>query len=131
MWAGQGPGVAMQEQPATLATPAAIGPGADAGGAAAAAFRLCRGFLDLAAGVSGLAQAGEPPPGLKAVELAAAGAAVVAAAPTRLLTRGTTARPAAAFTGVSHRAARPRRSGRGALAVGPPKAACYILQGSR
>lgn len=130
MWAGQVPGVAMQEQPATLATPAAIGLGTDAGGAAAAAFRLCRGFLDLAAGASGLAQAGEPPPGLKAVELAAVGAPAVAAAPARLLTRGATARPAAAFTGVSHRAApqalRPR-----ALAAGPPKAACYILQGSR
>jgi hypothetical protein len=36
----------MNEQPATLATPAAVRPGTDAQDVAAATFGLCRKFLD-------------------------------------------------------------------------------------
>jgi hypothetical protein len=120
--------VAMDEQPATLATPAAVGPGTDAEGVAAATLRFHRTSLDLAAGAAGLAQAGQPATGAADGEADdarhARGRPLAAACPWALT------RPAPAPPGPAT-ARRTRCTGRRALAAGPPKAACYISQGSR
>src|SRR6266699_604081 len=65
--------------------PAARGPGTDAEAVAAAAFRLRREPLDLGAVAAGLPPAGEPPPGTRAMQLAAPGAPAVSVASRRCL----------------------------------------------
>jgi hypothetical protein len=111
----------MQQQPATLAT--------DAERVAAATFRLRHQRPGPGAGAAGLPPAGEPPPGTKAVELAAPGAPVVIAARSPLLTPflaaarpalpppgSATARhpsaPAAVCQPRAHRRRRPRHLGK-------------------
>jgi hypothetical protein len=64
---------------------ALAGPGTDAEGVAAATFRLRRELLDLGAVAAGLPPAGDPPPGTRAVQLAAPGAPVVSVASRRCL----------------------------------------------
>ena len=115
----------MEEQPTTLATRVAVGPDTDAGGVAAATFRLRRELPGLGAGAVGLPQAGELPPGARAVELAAPGAPVVGVAQSPLLTPlVAAARPALPPPGASHRAApqarRPPSASRGPPTEGGP-----------
>src|SRR6266566_4055216 len=105
--------------------PAARGPGTDAEGVAAATFRLRRELPGLGAVAARMPQAGEPPPGTRAVELAAPGAPVVSVAGRRCLPlwrprrgrpclrrgqppRGTPRAPAAVCYLRAHRRRRPR-----------------------
>jgi hypothetical protein len=76
----------MEEQPTTLATRVAVGTDTDAEGVAAATLRLRRELLDLSVDAVELPQEGEPPPGTRAVELAAPGAPVVSVAQSQQLT---------------------------------------------
>jgi hypothetical protein len=75
----------MEEQPATLGIQVAVGLDADAEEVAEATLQLRRELLDLDVEAVELARAGEPPPGTRAVELAALGALVVTVAQTPLL----------------------------------------------
>jgi hypothetical protein len=75
----------MEEQPATLAVQVAVGPDADAEEIAEATLQLRRELLDLDVEAVELPRAGEPPPGTRAVELAALGALVVTVAKSPLL----------------------------------------------
>ncbi len=122
----------MEEQPTTLATRVAVGPDTDAEGVAAATFRLRRELPGLGAGADELPQAGELPPGARAVELAAPGAPVVIVAQSPLLTPlVAAARPTLPPPGPAT-ARHPKRVGRRLLVAGPPtKAAPDISQRSR
>ena len=124
----------MEEQPTTLATRVAAGPDTDADveGVAAATFRLRRELPGLGAGADELPQAGELPPGARAVELAAPGAPVVIVAQSPLLTPlVAAARPTLPPPGPAT-ARHPKRVGRRLLVAGPPtKAAPDISQRSR
>jgi len=85
---GLGPrkqGEGMEEQPATLGIQVAVGLDADAEEVAEATLQLRRELLDLDVEAVELARAGEPPPGTRAVELAALGALVVTVAQSPLL----------------------------------------------
>jgi hypothetical protein len=75
----------MEEQPATLGVQVAVGPDADAEEVAEATSQLRRELLDLDVEAVELPAAGEPPPGTRAVELAALGALVVTVAQSPLL----------------------------------------------
>jgi hypothetical protein len=75
----------MEEQPATLAVQVTVGPDADAEEIAEATLQLRRELLDLDVEAVELPRAGEPPPGTRAVELAALGALVVTVAKSPLL----------------------------------------------
>ena len=75
----------MEEQPATLGIRVTVGPGADAEDVAEATLQLRRELLDLDVDAVELPSAGEPPPGSRAVELAALGALVVTVAQSQLL----------------------------------------------
>src|SRR6266704_2091630 len=75
----------MEERPATLGVHLGIGPDADAEEVAEATAQLRRELLDLDVDAVGLPPAGEPPPGTRAVELAALGALVVTVAQSQLL----------------------------------------------
>jgi hypothetical protein len=75
----------MEEQPATLGIQVAVGLDADAEEVAEATLQLRRELLDLDVEAVELARAGEPPPGTRAVELAALGALVVTVAQSPLL----------------------------------------------
>jgi hypothetical protein len=75
----------MEEQPATVGIHVSVGPDAGAEGVAAATMRLRREFLDLDVETVEMPSAGEPPPGTRAVELAALGALVVTVAQSQLL----------------------------------------------
>jgi len=75
----------MEEQPATLGIRVTVGPGADAEDVAEATLRLRRELLDLDVEAVELVPAGEPPPGSRAVDLAALGALVVTVAQSQLL----------------------------------------------
>jgi hypothetical protein len=75
----------MQEQPVTLGIQLAIGPEQDAEQVAEATLRLRRELLDLDVEAVELPSAGEPPPGSRAVELAALGALLVTMGKSQLL----------------------------------------------
>jgi hypothetical protein len=75
----------MEEQPATLAVQVTVGPDADAEEIAEATLQLRRELLDLDVEAVELPRAGEPPPGTRAVELAALGALVITVAKSPLL----------------------------------------------
>jgi hypothetical protein len=76
----------MQEQPATLGVQVAVEPDSDAEEVAEATLQLRRELLDLDVEAVELVPTGEPPPGTRAVELAALGALVVTVAQPELLT---------------------------------------------
>jgi hypothetical protein len=67
----------MQARPATLGIHVAVGPDADAEEVAQATLQLRRELLDLDVESVEPPRAGEPPPGTRAVELAALGALLV------------------------------------------------------
>jgi hypothetical protein len=124
----------MEEQPTTLATRVAVGrdTDTDAEGVAAATFRLRRELPDLGVDAVELPQAGEFPPGARAVELAAPGAPVVIVAQPQLLTPFGGRGPADPASAGSTTARHPKRAGRRLLVAGPPpKAAPHISQRSR
>ncbi len=75
----------MEERSATLGIQLAIGPDTDAEEVAEATLQLRRELLDLDVEVERL-RAGEPPPGTRAVELAALGALAVTLSQSQLLT---------------------------------------------
>lgn len=75
----------MEQRPATLDIRVDVGPDADAEEIAEATLRLRRELLDLDVEAVELPSAGEPPPGTRAVELAAVGALVVTFAKSQLL----------------------------------------------
>jgi hypothetical protein len=75
----------MEERPATLGIQVAVGPDTDAEEVADATLQLRRELLDLDVEAVDLPQAGEPPPGTRAVELAALGALAVTVAQSQLL----------------------------------------------
>jgi hypothetical protein len=75
----------MEEQPATLGIQVAVGPDADPEEVAEATLQLRRELLDLDVEAVELARGGEPPPGTRAVELAALGALVVTVGQSPLL----------------------------------------------
>jgi hypothetical protein len=76
----------MKARPGTLGIQVAVGPDADAEEVAEATLRLRRELLDLDIGSVEPARAGEPPPGTRAVEVAALGALVMTVAQSPLLT---------------------------------------------
>jgi hypothetical protein len=75
----------MEEQPATLGIQVAVGPDADPEEVAEATLQLRRELLDLDVEAVELPRGGEPPPGTRAVELAALGALVVTVGQSPLL----------------------------------------------
>lgn len=76
----------MKDQPTTLGIGVAVGPDADAEDVAEATLQLRRELLDLDVDAVEVPRAGEPPPGTRAVDLAAIGALVVTLAQSQLLT---------------------------------------------
>lgn len=80
----------MQGEPVTLGIRVDVGPDADPEEVAEATLRLRRELLDLDATVE-LARAGEPPPGARAVELAALGTLMLTIAQPDLLAAVVTA----------------------------------------
>jgi hypothetical protein len=76
----------MEERSATLGIQLAIGPDTDAEEVAEAALRLRRELLDLDVEAVEPPRGGEPPPGTRAVELAALGALAVTLSQSQLLT---------------------------------------------
>ena len=75
----------MEEQPATLGIQVAVGPDADPEEVAEATLQLRRELLDLDVEAVELPRGGAPPPGTRAVELAALGALVVTVGQSPLL----------------------------------------------
>jgi hypothetical protein len=75
----------MEERAGTLGIQVNVGPDADAEEIAEATLRLRRELLDLDVEAVELPSAGEPPPGTRAVELAALGALVVTVAQSKML----------------------------------------------
>jgi hypothetical protein len=76
----QVPGMAMDEQPTTLATHVTVGTSTDAEGVAMASCRCRRELPDLGVGAVELPQEGEHRPGTRAVGPAARGAPLVVSA---------------------------------------------------
>jgi hypothetical protein len=75
----------MVERPTTLGIQVAVGPEADAEEVAEATLQLRHELLDLDVEAVELPPAGEPPPGTRAVEVAALGALVVTVAQSPLI----------------------------------------------
>jgi hypothetical protein len=75
----------MEERPATLGIQVTVGPDADTEEVAEVTLQLRRELLDLDVEAVELSRAGEPPPGTRAVELAALGALVVTVGQSPLL----------------------------------------------
>ena len=75
----------MDEHPATLSVQVAVGPDGDAEEVAQATLQLRRELLDLDVDAVEVPGAGEPPPGSRAVDVAALGALVVNLADPQLL----------------------------------------------
>ena len=75
----------MEEQPATLGIQVAVGPDANAEEVAEATLQLRRELLDLDVEAVELPRAGEPPPGSRAVELAALGALAITFSQSQML----------------------------------------------
>jgi hypothetical protein len=76
----------MEEQLETLGVQVAVGPDSDAEEVAEATLQLRRELLELDVDAVELPRGGEPPPGTRAVELAALGALAVTLAKSQLLT---------------------------------------------
>jgi hypothetical protein len=76
----------MKDQPTTLGIGVAVGADADAEDVAEATLQLRRELLDLDVDAVEVPRAGEPPPGARAVDLAAIGALVVTLGQSQLLT---------------------------------------------
>jgi hypothetical protein len=76
----------MEDQPATLGVQVAVGPDADPEEVADATLQLRRELLDLDVEAVELPSAGEPPPGTRAVELAALGALAITFSQSQMLT---------------------------------------------
>jgi hypothetical protein len=76
----------MEEQPAMLGICVTVGPSAEADDVDEATLQLRRELLDLDVDAVELPRAGEPPPGARAVELAALGGLVVTVGQSQLLT---------------------------------------------
>jgi hypothetical protein len=76
----------MKDQLTTLGIGVAVGPDADAEDVAEATLQLRQELLDLDVDAVEVPRAGEPPPGTRAVDLAAIGALVVTLAQSQLLT---------------------------------------------
>ena len=75
----------MKENPATLGVQVAVGPDADADEVAQATLQLRRELLDLDVDAVEALGAGKPPPGSRAVDVAALGALVVHVADSQVL----------------------------------------------
>jgi hypothetical protein len=75
----------MDEHPATLGVQVAVGPDGDAEEVARATLQLRRELLDLDVDAVEMPRAGDPPPGSRAVDVAALGALVVNLADSQLL----------------------------------------------
>jgi hypothetical protein len=75
----------MKDQSAALGIQVDVGPGADAEEVAEAAAQLRRELLDLDVDAVEPVRAGEPPPGTRAVDVAALGALVVTMAQSQVL----------------------------------------------
>ena len=75
----------MDEHPAALSVQVAVGPDGDADEVARATLQLRRELLDLDVDAVEVPGAGEPPPGSRAVDVAAVGALVVNLADPQLL----------------------------------------------
>jgi hypothetical protein len=75
----------MEQRPATLGIQLAVGPDDDAEQVAEATLQLRRELLDLDVDGVELPSGGEPPPGTRAVELAALGALAVTVAKSQML----------------------------------------------
>lgn len=75
----------MVERPVTLGIQVSVGPGADAEEVAGATLQLRRELLDLDVDAVEPQRAGEPPPGTRAVDLAALGGLIVTIAQSALL----------------------------------------------
>ena len=75
----------MDEHPAALSVQVAVGPDGDADEVAQATLQLRRELLDLDVDAVEVPGAGEPPPGSRAVDVAAVGALVVNLADSQLL----------------------------------------------
>ena len=75
----------MDEHPAALSVQVAVGPDDDAEDIARATLQLRRELLDLDVDAVEVPEAGEPPPGSRAVDVAALGALVVNIADSQLL----------------------------------------------
>jgi len=78
-------GVGMDEHSVTLGVQVSVGPDADADEVAKATLQLRRELLDLDVDAVEAAGAGEPPPGSRAVDVAALGALVVQVADSQVL----------------------------------------------
>jgi hypothetical protein len=78
-------GGAMEERPTMLGIRVAVEPGADAEDVAEATLQLRRELLELDVEEVEIPRAGEPPPGSRAVDLAALGTLVVTVAQSQLL----------------------------------------------
>jgi hypothetical protein len=78
-------GVAMEERPTALGIQVAVESGADAEEVAEATLQLRRELLDLDVESVEIPRAGDPPPGSRAVDLAALGTLVVTVAQSQLL----------------------------------------------
>jgi hypothetical protein len=78
-------GVGMDEHPATLGVQVAVGPDGDAEEITQATLQLRRELLDLDVDAVEVPGVGEPPPGSRAVDVAALGALVVNLADPQLL----------------------------------------------
>jgi hypothetical protein len=76
----------MEDQPTMLGIGVAVGPEADAEDVAEATMQLRRELLELDVDGVEAPRAGEPPPGARAVDLAALGALVVTFGQSQLLT---------------------------------------------
>jgi hypothetical protein len=81
----------MEERPAMLGIRVAVEPGADAEDVAEATLQLRRELLELDVEEVEIPRAGEPPPGSRAVDLAALGTLVVTVAQSQLLASVVTA----------------------------------------
>lgn len=78
-------GVAMEERPTALGIQVAVESGADAEEVAEATLQLRRELLDLDVESVEIPRTGDPPPGSRAVDLAALGTLVVTVAQSQLL----------------------------------------------
>jgi hypothetical protein len=81
----QGMGWGMEDRPVALGIQVAVGSAADDAEIAEATLQLRRELLDLDVDAVELQRAGEPPPGTRAVDLAALGALIVTIAQSALL----------------------------------------------
>jgi hypothetical protein len=81
----QGTGWGMEDRPVALGIQVAVGPDADAAEVAEATLQLRRELLDLDVDAVEPQRAGEPPPGTRAVDLAAFGGLIVTIAQSTLL----------------------------------------------